>query len=192
MSAAASAYGNDGLIRFEFNVPVHVALKYGEGKPIEGRYGESLLFSTVDGRRFFLPMAAGQQLTALGVKPGEPITITKVENRVGRKISASYKVERDGVLAVPAASVTPRPMATAATPGPAALVAMPSPAGEPVAAPGNVRRYLYDTYKVAVDVLIEVQKYAHARELPITFGAEDVRSLAATILIQKGGSAWPR
>lgn len=111
------ATSDDGLIRFEFNVPVHVSLKYADGKVIEGRYGESLLFTTTDGRRFFLPMSAGEQLAALGVVPGEPITVTKVESKVGRKVTASYKVERDGVLAVPAA---PRPMASATMPGPGA------------------------------------------------------------------------
>lgn len=186
MSTNAAVAHDDGLIRFEFNVPVRCALKYAEGKPIEGRYGESLLFSTTDGRRFFVPAAVGEQITALGVRPGEPISITKVESKLGRKRVISYEIER-------AAGAAPSPAPAAPRPGP---VMMPTPAAPPAAAgsaePANIRRYLYDTYKVAVDVLAEVQKYSEARGLPVHFGPEDVRTLAATILIQKGGTAWPR
>lgn len=196
-----AANADDGLIRFEFNTPVHVSLKYSDGKVIEGRYGESLLFTTTDGRRFFLPMSAGEQLAALGVTAGEPITVTKIENRNRGKVTASYKVQRDGVLSVQAPPVSvspapaPRPVASATTPGPALVPALPmsgAPGAAPAPAASNLRRYLYENYKVAVDVLVEVQKYAQARELPITFTAEDVRTLAATILIQQGGASWPR
>lgn len=187
MSTNAAVAHDDGLIRFEFNVPVRVALKYAEGKPIEGRYGESLLFSTTDGRRFFIPAPVGEQITALGIRPGEPISITKVEGKVGRRRIASYEIERaSGAAPAAAPSPAPRP-GPVMMPAPAAGPASASPSAEP-----SIRRYLYDNYKVAVDVLVEVEKYSKARGLAVEFTAEDVRTLAATVLIQKGGSAWPR
>ena len=183
MSAAASAYPDEGLIRFEFGTPVHVALKYGEGKLVEGRYGESLLFSTVDGRRFFVPVEVGEQITALGVRAGEAITITKVETRNGRKRGAAYEIGRDTVAA-PVSAPASRPMAAASAPGP-----VPVPP-----ASGDMRMAMYQHYKAAIDILIEAGKYAQAREFPLEFNAEDVRALAATLLIQskEGGAPWQR
>ena len=53
---------------------------------------------------------------------------------------------------------------------------------------------MYQHYKAAIDILIEAGKYAQAREFPLEFNAEDVRALAATLLIQskEGGAPWQR
>jgi hypothetical protein len=39
------------ILRFEMNVPAEVALKYaGPGKPIEGRYGNRVMYTLADNR----------------------------------------------------------------------------------------------------------------------------------------------
>jgi hypothetical protein len=176
-----SDHNGDGLIRFEFNTPVEVALKYADGKQVEGRYGDSLLFSCTNGKRFFVPLPVGEQIAALGIQPGEPITILKHEGKNGRKRTAAYEVRR-------VSSSAPAVAGPALVPTPAAAVAAPSPA--PQQQP-TIRRTVYEYYKAAIDILAEAEKYAKARELQVEFNAEDVRALAATLLIQrKEWSSW--
>ncbi len=77
-------------IAFVTNVPVELALRFTAGKPIESKFSTGLqhMFSTVDGRVFYVSEAAGQaiteQLEKLEVQPGEFITITKAEIDSGR------------------------------------------------------------------------------------------------------------
>jgi hypothetical protein len=65
------------VIEFAPNVPVTVALRYNQGKHIAGQYGDRMMFSTTDGRIFFLdPFVAGK-IEAAGINVRESFTITK-------------------------------------------------------------------------------------------------------------------
>jgi hypothetical protein len=168
---------DNGLIKFAFNTPVRVALKYGEGKLVEGRYGDQLLFSCTDGRRFFVPPLVGEEIAKLGIRPGEPITITKCEVTEGRKRTAVYQVDRD------ASSPSEAPIHASA----------PKPAVAPGPAPASpeqlsLRRVMYDHYRAAIDILVEAERYGKAKGLALEFNAEDVRALAATLFIERRSS----
>jgi hypothetical protein len=176
---------DDGLIKFAFNTPVRVALKYGEGKLVEGRYGDQLLFSCTDGRRFFVPPLVGEEIAKLGIRPGEPITITKCEVTEGRKRTAVYQVDRDA--GSPAASAPPMASPAAAAPKPA-VAPVPASAAPASPEPLSLRRVMYDHYRAAIDILVEAEKYGKAKGLALEFNAEDVRALAATLFIERRGS----
>jgi hypothetical protein len=178
-------YDDGGLIRFDWDSPVNVALQFSEGKQVEGRYGDSLLFSCTNGRRFFAPLSVGPQLTALGIQPGEAITITKRK----RGKAAVYEVGRAGDP-IPRPAAAPAPVRA---PAPRAAAPAPAPAADASAAatqpPPTVRRTVYEYYKAAIDILAESEKYAKARGFEVEFNGEDVRALAATLIIQR--KEWP-
>ena len=62
-------------LNFETGVPQVIALKYPQGKPC--RNGQSLMFTTVQGDRFFVHPVVGAQITQLGIQPGEPFEMTR-------------------------------------------------------------------------------------------------------------------
>jgi len=70
-------------VEFLPNVPVEIALKFATGKPINGQYGERVMFSLVDNRVMFLDLAVALQISTLGVKAGEKFFLKKVWS--GRK-----------------------------------------------------------------------------------------------------------
>src|SRR5215467_7562594 len=113
------------VIEFAPNVPVTVALRYNQGKHVAGQYGDRMMFSTTDGRIFFLdPFVAGK-IEAAGINVRESFTITKKWDGV-KGSTMSWEIARvageqpNGTFAVPAlpeAAATPKPpvSATAAT-----------------------------------------------------------------------------
>jgi hypothetical protein len=179
MNGNTTAPEDNGIIKFAFNTPVRVSLKYGEGKLVEGRYGDQMLFSCTDGRRFFVPPPVGKEIAALGVRPGEPITITKCEVTEGRKRSAAYQIDRDTTASPPV------PSPPAAQPAAAQISSAPAPASPEA---HSLRRLMYDHYRAAIDILVEAEKYGKAKGLALEFNAEDVRALAATLFIERRGS----
>jgi len=74
---------DNNILKFQTNVPVQIALKFPEGKPIENQYGKSVLFSLQDGRTMFLPPETAEKVKLLGVEPGEPFCICRRQQ--GRK-----------------------------------------------------------------------------------------------------------
>jgi hypothetical protein len=109
------------VIEFAANIPVTVALRYNQGKHIAGQYGDRMMFSTTDGRIFFLdPFVAGK-IEAAGINVREPFTITKKWDGVQGSLM-TWEIARiageqpNGTFAVPAlpeAVATPKPPASA-------------------------------------------------------------------------------
>ncbi len=122
-------------ITFPTNVPVPLALQFLEGKVVASQFGGNQhLFTTTDGRIFFVSETVGEilatQLSKLHVQKGEPIEIIKAEvpSGNGRK-SIQWLVNRvgfgpgeqpDGTFAVPngkpgASGPAPAPAMTGST-----------------------------------------------------------------------------
>jgi hypothetical protein len=168
------------VVEFPPNIPVTVALKYGQGKTVSNQYGERMMFSLVDGRVLFLDLDVAGQIAQLGINVRENFTITKQSD--GRKDSPiTWAVARlageqpNGTLVVPALPVPPA--VPAKLPVPAAAIA------EPVAIrpPG---RGLVDEANALVDSYAEVL----ARALTKYEGRikpEEARALLITAYIQR-------
>jgi hypothetical protein len=99
------------VIEFAHNVPVTVALRYNEGKHVAGPYGDRMMFSTTDGRIFFLdPFVAGK-IEAAGINVRESFTITKKWDGV-KGSTMTWEIARvageqpNGTFAVPALAPT--------------------------------------------------------------------------------------
>ena len=77
MAAAQANRPPREVVDFPLNVPVTVALKYGQGKTISSQYGERFMFSLVDGRVMFLDPQVAGQIASLGINVREDFSITK-------------------------------------------------------------------------------------------------------------------
>ena len=64
-------------VTFTPNVPVQVALRYPEGKQVEGRFGDQMLYSLVNGQVMYLDLDVAAKINALAVRKGEPFSICK-------------------------------------------------------------------------------------------------------------------
>ncbi|HZT29735.1 MAG TPA: hypothetical protein VFA33_07630 [Bryobacteraceae bacterium] len=120
-------------ITFPTNVPVPLALQFLEGKEVASQFGGNQhLFSTTDGRIFFVSETVGNiltaQLTKLRIQKGEPIEIIKAEVPTGNgrksiqwlvnKVGFAPGEQPDGTLAVDkpgAGGEAPAPVAPRAT-----------------------------------------------------------------------------
>ncbi len=126
-----------GEIHFAPNTPVTVALKYNQGRRIQGQYGDRMMFTTPDDRVFFLSPEVAGKIEEAGVNVREPFTITQRWDG-GKDSPRTWEVariageQRDGTFAVP--KLPPSPAATssdadAVTPKPPATATAASPNG---------------------------------------------------------------
>jgi hypothetical protein len=73
------------ILRFNVNIPAEVALRYGEGKRVQGRYGEQVMYTLVDDRVMYVPVCVGDRIGKLQIRPGQPFEICKAEVRDGNR-----------------------------------------------------------------------------------------------------------
>jgi hypothetical protein len=107
MAAAQANRPPREVVDFPLNVPVTVALKYGQGKTVSSQYGERFMFSLVDGRVMFLDPEVAGQIASLGINVRESFSITKQSD--GRKdppitwlVAPLAGEQPNGTFAVPA------------------------------------------------------------------------------------------
>ena len=55
------------ILRFQPNVPTQVALQSSQGIVVEGRYGNRMMFSLVDGRVMYVPPIVATKIEAEGI-----------------------------------------------------------------------------------------------------------------------------
>ena len=102
-------------VEFQPNVPVDLALKYADGKPVNSRGPVArFLFTTTDDRALFLDESIAQRVRALGLQPGEHFRMCK--GVIGR--NTEWKVERvgeqkDGTFVIPKSGAATSPEITA-------------------------------------------------------------------------------
>jgi hypothetical protein len=86
------------ILRFEMNVPAEVALKHaGPGKPIEGRYGNRIMYTLADDRVMYVAPGVASRITDLGIQPGEPFQVRKHLKKQGTKRLIEWDVQRVAV-----------------------------------------------------------------------------------------------
>ena len=83
------------ILRFEMNVPAEVALKdAGPGKPIEGRYGNRVMYTLADDRVMYVAPIVASRISDLGIQPGELFHVCKQVKRQGTQRLIEWQVER--------------------------------------------------------------------------------------------------
>src|SRR6516165_8138005 len=82
-------------IAFETNVPIIVALAYAGGLPVEGRFGDQIMYTLADERVMYVPPVVRSKLVELGVQPREPFTLCKAERKEGNRRFIEWQVAKD-------------------------------------------------------------------------------------------------
>jgi hypothetical protein len=82
------------ILRFQPNVPTQVALQSSQGIVVEGRYGNRMMFSLVDGRVMYVPPIVATKIEAEGIAAGERFELCKAQIRNGHGRSVEWALRR--------------------------------------------------------------------------------------------------
>jgi hypothetical protein len=191
------------ILRFDTNVPVEVALRYGDGKPVEGRYGDQVMYSLEGDQIMYVPPIVERRIQGLQIEKGERFEICKAEVKKGNRRSIEWRVCRID----PPAEQTPqqpvvRPAAAASVPdyqyaanngngntngkvnghvnGAAKTNGVPARL-EPR---GSCFSDMDQTLKAAVEIAQAAEAHATARNYSLRFTSEDIRAIGLSLFIQ--------
>ena len=187
-------------VQFQTNIPVEVALKYDDGKEVNGQYGDQVLYTLTDGRVMYVPPIVKRRIEELGIGRGELFTLTKAEKKNGTRrtiewlVAAGERGER--ATQTSAQEVNGRQRRNGA-------------AGEAVAGNGHARRpsassdakgflvtgqgqFLLQALAAAVDAAATTERYATACGVELQFTSEDVREIGLRIYTSRReiGAGW--
>ena len=82
------------ILRFQPNVPTQVALQSSQGIVVEGRYGNRMMFSLVDGRVMYVPPIVVTKIEAEGIAAGERFELCKAQIKNGHGRSVEWALRR--------------------------------------------------------------------------------------------------
>lgn len=176
-------------VHFQTNVPVEVALKYGDGKEVNGQYGDQVLYTLSDGRVMYVPPIVKRRIEELGIGRGELFTLTKAEKKNGTRRTIEWLVD-----AGDRGEKSPRGNAPSATGQRPAQQRN----GAAVSGDGNGQRansthdakgflvtnhgqLLLRSMAAAVDVAAATERYAAAAGVEVQFTSEDLREIGLRI-----------
>jgi len=173
-------------VQFQTNVPVEVALKYGDGKEVNGQYGDQVLYTLSDGRVMYVPPIVKRKIEELGIGRGELFTVTKAEKKNGTRRTIEWEVAA-GDTHPPARVQQPNgqrpshPRNDAALPGNGnghRANSTTDSKGFLVTSHGQL---LLQSLAAAVDVAAATERYAAASGLEVQFTSEDLREIGLKI-----------
>ena len=176
-------------VQFQTNIPVEVALKYGDGKEVNGQYGDQVLYTLTDGRVMYVPPIVKRRIEELGIGRGELFTLTKAEKKNGTRRTIEWLVTtRERGEKPPRGSV---PSATAQRPtqqqngGAVSGIGNGQRANSTYDAKGflvtNNGQLLLQSLAAAVDVAAATERYAAASGVELQFTSEDLREIGLRI-----------
>ena len=84
----------NGILRFSTNAPIEVALRYDDGKRVEGRYGEQVMYALEGDRVMYVPPVVAKQINELGIRAREVFEICKAELREENKRWIEWRVRK--------------------------------------------------------------------------------------------------
>jgi len=84
----------NGILRFNTNAPVEVSLRWDDGKRVEGRYGEQILYTLEGDQVMYVPPVVAQKIRDLGIRARETFEICKAEFREENKRWIEWRVRR--------------------------------------------------------------------------------------------------
>jgi hypothetical protein len=170
------------IIKFEVNKPQVLALAYAEGKPSQSRYsGDQLMFTTTTGDRFFVEPYVGDRIAAAGITVGKPFEICKRETMAGNRRVVDFQVRAIAPPPLPQPPPMPPAPRTSAPSAPVTATAPVNGAGQTAA------EIMAECYRVAVDIAVSTQAYAHENGLNLAPVFEDVRTMGTALFIQTQG-----
>jgi hypothetical protein len=165
------------ILKLEPNKPYTIALKYPTAKQVDGFSGPQLRWILSNGDILYTPLVVGAQIEDLGIKPGQPFTLTKRKNGDGTKWIAERPSSQG--------AATPAPHETNKTPIAALLDSAEPLDGIPAYKP--ITR-LEDALRTAVAAAAAAEKYGREIGYAVRFAPADIKSLGISVYIgqQKG------
>ena len=166
-------------------LPEIIALVATTGEMVSSQFGGSeVLLKLTDGRPWYVAPAMADVIRTSGIQPRQQLEVT----RTGKGPMDWRIVPLQAHLGGAPAAAPPQ---TAAAEAPRAVATSPRTTQQTENTPSvNAATVRFvAAYKSAVDVLLEAKTYAHSRGLALDIHCEDVRALAATLIISadKGG-----
>ena len=175
-------------VQFQTNVPVEVALKYNDGKEVNGQYGDQVLYTLTDGRVMYVPPIVKRRIDELGIERGELFTLTKAEKKNGTRRTIEWLV----------AAEQSESRHTQTSDRGVNGRQRRNGVGEGIAGNGHARRpsassdakgflvtgqgqFLLESLAAAVDAAATTERYATACGVELQFTSEDVREIGLRI-----------
>jgi len=200
----------NGILRFNTNTPVAVALRWDDGRSVEGRYGEQIMYTLDDDRVMYVPPVVGQRIRELGIRAREIFEICKAELREDNRRWIEWRVTRLEEPRHPASSANvPEAAATiphckvqdhrdGSTGQTAPRQALSFEAGSdgtllPVPVTGAGITAMELALNGAAEIAQRVESRARIRNYSLQFTSEDIRAIGLTMFIQamrERGVTW--
>jgi len=198
----------NGILRFNTNAPVEVALRWDDGKRVEGRYGEQIMYSLEGDRVMYVPPVVAKQIHELGIRAREIFEICKAELREENKRWIEWRVRRIeeprhpsglGNTSEAAASAPSndaqnhRNGTTHQAARPLDLHASSDGTLLPVPVTGAGVTAMELAMSGAAEVAQRVESRARMRNYSLQFTSEDIRAIGLTMFIQamrERGVTW--
>ena len=197
----------NGILRFNANNPVELALRWNDGKRVDGRYGEQVMFTLDDDRVMYVPPVVAKQIRDLGIRAREVFEICKAELREDNKRWIEWHVKKLEQPRHPASSGNGSDTAATGLNGQAqshrngtterkqTLEFQASADGTllpvPVAGAGITCMEL--AMSGAAEIAQRVESRARMRNHSLQFTSEDIRAIGLTMFIQamrERGVTW--
>ena len=199
------------VVKFAIDAPVIVALRYETGKPVEGRYGDQVMYSLMDDRVMYVPPYVEQRIRELAIAAGEPLQLCKQAKSDGHRKWIEWSVRRAPQQPLPSANET---AAAAQAPGKAqnhgngstngkanghttgsayADLAEKALAVVPDVITGAGITAMELALNGAAEIAHRVEGRAATKNYSLRFSSEDIRAIGLTIFIQAmrdGGTRW--
>lgn len=191
------------ILRFDTNVPVEVALRFGDGKHVEGRYGDQVMYSLEDERIIYVPPIVERKIQELQIAKGERFEICKAEVKKGNRRAIEWRVSRivPQVEEIPQQPVV-RPAAAVSIPdyqnasnngngntgnghGQVNSIAKANGTSASEIATGSCFAEMDQTFTAAVEIAQRAESHAAGRNYSLRFSSEDVRAIALSLFIAR-------
>jgi hypothetical protein len=198
------------VLRFSTNTPVELALRWEDGRRVEGRYGEQIMYTLDDDRVAYVPPIVAKQIRELGIRPHEVFEICKAEVQEQNKRWIEWRVRRVEGPQHPASSANV-PDAAASDPSrnaqnhrngstertssnrPLTFEAAADGTLLPVPVTGVGITAMELAMNGAAEIAQRVESRARVRNYSLQFTSEDIRAIGLTMFIQamrERGATW--
>lgn len=198
----------NGVLRFNTNTPVELVLRWDDGKRVDGRYGEQIMYTLIDDRVMYVPPIVATRIRELGIRANQVFEICKAELRQENKRWIEWRVRKIEEPRRPAPSGN-APEAAASVPNNDAqdhghgtthpnrkalgLEAAPDGILLPVPVTGAGITAMELAMSGAAEIAQRVESRSRMRNYSLQFTSEDIRAIGLTMFIQamrERGVTW--
>jgi hypothetical protein len=192
------------ILRFNINTPIELALRWDDGKRVEGRYGEQIMYTLDDNRVMYVPLVVANRIRELGIRAREIFEICKAEIHEENKRWIEWRVKKVEGPRHPTSSANVTDAAAADLSTNAqnhrngstdylAFEAADDGTLLPVPVAGAGIRAMELALSGAAEIAQRVESRARVRNYSLQFTSEDIRAIGLTMFIQamrERGVTW--